>query len=313
MKKNQAFDILAAAGGVHAARIITAHSPQPTAHRWWIYLAAWRLRRKVPVAKIINQKWFYGLPFYTNGATLDPRPDSETLVEAVLGRDTLPACPKKIGRVGNASPPQKILDLGTGTGNLICAIVKNLPGATGVGIDKSWRACRVARRNVRDLRLKSKIKIIRGDFCKDHPALRPSPSGPRPWAPLHRRGTSLQQVQSKFPSCGGVAQSAGVVFDIIISNPPYIAIGDARVDQGARHDPKSALYAGADGLDAYRAIAARAKNWLRPDGRIYLEIGADQGSAVREIFAKHGWNFAAAFNDLSGIERVLSFRAETLC
>ena len=93
-----------------------------------------------------------------------------------------------------------------------------------------------------------------------------------------------------------------------MSNPPYIAIGDARVDAGALHDPKLALYAADDGFAAYRAIAKNACKWIRANGKIYLEIGIDMGAAVREIFELNGWKFIRGENDLSGTERVLIFQ-----
>ncbi|MCL2748583.1 MAG: peptide chain release factor N(5)-glutamine methyltransferase [Alphaproteobacteria bacterium] len=248
---NQAFEILRKAGGAQAARIILQNKKKISRLR--VFLMARQLRRSMPVAKIIGEKWFYGLKFHTTRHTLDPRPDSETLVEAVL-----------------KNKKQKIiLDMGTGTGCLICSIVKNMPGTTGVGIDKSFAACRIARKNVKDLGLQDKIKIIRSDFTN------------------HKSSISG--------------------FDIIISNPPYIATSDNRVDAGALHDPKIALFAGADGLDAYRAIAKNAKNWLRAGGKIFLEIGAGQGNAVRKIFTGAGWRFVASYKDLGSIERVLEF------
>ena len=104
MEINQAFTILQTAGGIRAARIITENIKHPSKIRvlWMAHL----LRRGVPVAKIIHQKWFYGIKFYTNRHTLDPRPDTETLVSAVLN-----------DAHNNQSP--KILDLGTGTGCII--------------------------------------------------------------------------------------------------------------------------------------------------------------------------------------------------
>jgi release factor glutamine methyltransferase len=164
---------------------------------------AHQLHRGVPIAKIIRKKWFYGLPFITNKHTLDPRPDSETLVDAVLKNEK----------------PNRILDLGTGTGNLLCAILKNKPNAAGVGVDRSRRACRIARRNAKELGLGDRVKIIHSSFkriAKNH-------------------------------------QAAG--FDLIISNPPYIPTGDPNVNVGAKHDPKIALYGGDDGLKFYREIA----------------------------------------------------------
>lgn len=256
MDLNQAFIILQKSGGSHAAKIILNKLSQTKnssrlAFRFLIWRAAWQLRHGVPVAKIIHEKWFYGLPFYTNKHTLDPRPDSETLVEAVL-----------------KSNGTRILDLGTGTGCLICSIIKNIPSATGVGMDVSHPAIRVARRNVKNLGLDGRIKIIHGNF-------------------------SLPLKLSKF--------------DIIVSNPPYIAPGDARVDAGAMHDPKLALYSGNDGLDAYRAIAKNARTWLNTGGQIFLEIGAGQANAVRKIFTDQVWVFTNSYKDLGGTERVLEF------
>lgn len=256
MKINQVFTTLQQAGGLRAARVITENTKNFSKIKVWTI--ARKLRRGVPVAKIIHQKWFYGLRFYTNVHTLDPRPDTETLVAAVIadcGTDMTP----------------NILDLGTGTGCIIAALVKNIHGARGVGIERSWRAARVARKNIRDLGLKDKVKIHRANFAN-----------PR-----------------------AVADEK---FDIIVSNPPYIAPNDPRVDIGATHDPKCALYATKNGLAAYQEIAPNAWRWIRPGGQIYMEIGAGQDAAVREIFECAGWDFVRAESDLGGITRVLVFR-----
>lgn len=255
MQTNQAFTILQNAGGVRAARIITENQPKLTTFTVW--RMAKKLRRGVPVAKIIHRKWFYGLPFYTNAHTLDPRPDTETLVSAVIS-DIAP---------GQST---KILDLGTGTGCIIGAIIKNIADAHGVAVEKSWRAALVAKRNFRDLKIFDRVKIRRASFTKQN------------------------AIREKF--------------DVIVSNPPYIAIGDARVDAGALHDPKLALYAADGGFAAYRAIAKNARKWIRANGKIYLEIGIDMGASVREIFELNGWKFIRGENDLSGTERVLIFQ-----
>lgn len=258
MKINQVFTTLQNAGGIRAARIITENTKNFSKIKVWFI--AQKLRHGVPVAKIIHKKWFYGLRFYTNKYTLDPRPDTETLVAAVIadcGADMTP----------------NILDLGTGTGCIIAALVKNIHDARGVGIERSWRAARVARKNIRDLGLKDKVRIQRANFAN-----------PR------------AMVDEKF--------------DIIVSNPPYIAPNDARVDIGATHDPKCALYAPKNGLAAYQEIAPNAWRWIKPGGKIYLEIGAGQGDDVRDIFSRAGWNFVRAESDLGGIERVLVFGRE---
>ena len=254
MNINQAFTILQRAGGIRAARIITENTKKISGIR--IRIMAYQLRRGVPVAKIIHQKWFYGLKFYTNRHTLDPRPDTETLVSAVIS-DCMPGC------------APNILDLGTGTGCIICALCKNIPDAHGTAIDKSHRALRVARKNIRAHQLTEKIKTVRTTFDRPH--------------------------------------NFGETFDIIVSNPPYIAHGDKRVNDAATHDPKLALYAKNNGLHAYESIARNATHWLKPYGKIYLEIGVDMGTDVKNIFIKHGWNLMRSESDLAGIERVLVF------
>lgn len=215
---------------------------------------AFALFRKVPIAKIIGKKWFYGLEFYTNKNTLDPRPDSETLTEAVIAKY-------------RTNPNIHILDIGTGTGCLIASIVKNLAGATGIGIDKSGKACKVARKNMKTLGLEDRIKIINKDMG----------------------------------SLVALAHEDNEV-NIIISNPPYIPTGDKRLNAGARHDPKMALYGGRDGLDFYKKIAK-----IKANSDLFLEIGAGQSASVRKIFNSADWKFIKYYKDLSGRIRVLEF------
>ena len=254
MKINQAFTILSNAGGIRAARIITENKQNLS--RFSVWRMARQLRRGVPVAKIIGQKWFYGLRFYTNKHTLDPRPDTETLVSAVIAD-----C--GVGRAPN------ILDLGTGTGCIIISLIKNIHGARGCAVDLSRGALRVAIKNICTYDLGAKIDTRRASFAQDI------------------------RFDKKF--------------DIIVSNPPYIAYDDARVDGGAMHDPAMALYAENDGFAAYETIAKNARNWIKRGGQIYLEIGIDMGARVRKIFELNGWKFVRSESDLANIERVLVF------
>lgn len=253
MTINQAFEILQNSGGIRAARLITSHYQNLGRFRVW--RIARQLRRGVPVAKIIHEKWFYALPFYTNHATLDPRPDTETLVSAVLADYAADCAPR-------------VLDIGTGTGCILAAIVHHIPRACGVGIDKSHGAVRVARRNMRTLGLNGRTKILWRDFSHYRP---------------------------------------GGTFDVIVSNPPYIARGDTRVNRGAHHDPAMALYADDNGLAAYKMIAPRCLMWLRTGGRLYLEIGDGQAQSVTDIFTAAGLRFIRSEKDLAGIKRVLVF------
>lgn len=251
MKINQAFTILQRAGGIRAARIITQNNDKLSRLR--VFFICRALRRGVPVAKIIHQKWFYGLSFYTNRHTLDPRPDTETLVAAVIS--DAPAHPR-------------ILDLGTGTGCILISLVKNISGASGLGVDVSRGALRVARKNIAH-HVPGRVSVLRRSYhCADMPT---------------------------------------TPFDVIVSNPPYIARGDSRVDAGAMHDPKGALYAGDDGYAEYAVIAKNARHWLKPAGKIYLEIGDGMADRVRAIFQEALWRFVRAERDLAGITRVLVF------
>lgn len=253
MDINQAFEILKSSGGAHAAKIITERHKKMSFLRTWWYSRL--LKCGVPVAKIIHSKWFYGMEFYTNRNTLDPRPDTETLVESVI-KDC------------DDYQPRHILDLGTGTGCIICALCKNIPNTSGVAIDKSRLAICVAKKNIKKFDLKRQIKLKHDDFAT---------------------------FKSKEK------------FDIIVSNPPYIKRGDSRVNESAKFDPKIALYAKNDGMAAYEQIAKNAIRLLKPNGKIYLEIGIGQANQVIKIFEFFGWKFLRIDKDLSGLNRVLVF------
>ena len=254
MNINQAFVILSNAGNPHLARIIT--QKYGNLSRFAVWRMARKLRRGMPVAKIIHEKWFYGLPFYTDKNTLDPRPDTETVVESVL-------------RDWGGTKNLRLLDLGTGTGCIAISIILNIPGASGVGVDVSRGALRVANKNKRNIGLCNQLELVRGTFA--HPNV------------------------------------MGENFDIIVSNPPYIAHGDVRVNDAAGFDPKIALYAKNNGLAAYEEISASARPLLKPSGRLYLEIGVGMSRAVRSIFTNNGWKFVRADKDLGGHIRVLVF------
>jgi len=165
----------------------------------------------------------------------------------------------------------KILDLGIGSGALLLALLCELPNAIGVGTDRDVAALQVARGNAKNLGLAPRTRFVACDL-----------------------GTAL---------AGG--------FDLVVSNPPYIASGDiATLDPDVReHDPHLALDGGTDGLDAYRAIARDAARLLAPGGRLLVEIGLGQDVAVGALFAAAGLAQEGPIrNDLSGIPRVVSAR-----
>lgn len=163
--------------------------------------------------------------------------------------------------------PLHIADLGTGSGAILLALLSELPHARGIGIDISADALDVARANAKRLRLADRAEFALRDF----------------------------------------AAMEGV-FDLVVSNPPYVASADiAALPREVReYDPQPSLDGGADGLAAYRAIAAVAPRLLRPAGHLVVEIGAGQGRAVSELFAQSGLAIGATRHDLSGIPRALA-------
>lgn len=217
-----------------------------------------------PVARIRGRREFWSLDFRLSPGTLVPRPDTETLVEAALA-----ACP---GR----DTPLRILDLGTGTGAILAALLVERPRAFGLAVDRSEDAARTARDNLARNGLAGRARVVVGDW-----------------------GTAL---------AGG---DAGRGFDLVVSNPPYITSAEmAELPVEVRaHDPRQALEAGADGLDAYRAITADLPRLLAPGGVCVLELGAGQEPAVATLARAAGLDVdGAARPDLGGIPRALVAR-----
>jgi release factor glutamine methyltransferase len=219
-------------------------------------LAGRRLAHE-PVARIIGFKEFWSLPFRIDAATLVPRPETETVVEAAFAA---------IDNGGPRSRDLRILDIGTGSGAILLALLTELPNAFGVGCDISLPALAVARDNAR------------------------------------RFGLS----RAAFVACDIAAAFCGP-FDLIVSNPPYIASGEiAALPAEVRlFDPSLALDGGADGLNGYRKIAASAASLLKPGGSLIVELGAGQAERVAALFAGGGLAPAAPRPDLSGMPRAL--------
>ena len=220
-------------------------------------LAARRLKRE-PVARILGRKEFWSLPLGLTPDVLVPRPETETIVEAALDR---------VLRGGLRLERLRVLDIGTGSGALLLALLKEMPNATGTGTDIDAGALACARANAERHDLAGRCSFVAGDMA---------------------------------------AGLAGP-FDLIVSNPPYVARGEIpRLEPEVRdYDPKLALDGGEDGLDAYRAIAAAAPRLLASDGRLIVELGAGQELSVRTLFTNTGLAIVTVRNDLSGIPRAL--------
>jgi release factor glutamine methyltransferase len=214
-----------------------------------------RRRRRQPSAQILGRREFWGLEFEVTPDVLDPRPDTETLVAAALGR------------IGNQAAPLRVLDLGTGTGCLLLAILNELPDAHGLGVDLSPAAVRLAGANAERLGLSGRARFATGD-----------------WG-------------------GGLDEE----FDVILSNPPYIPSGEITGLQPevAQWEPRLALDGGADGLDAYRRLALDLPRLLHPAGFAAVEVGSTQAAAVGSICARSDLRLLDCARDLAGRERCL--------
>jgi release factor glutamine methyltransferase len=205
-----------------------------------------------PIAHILGEREFFGLPLKVTADTLIPRPDTETLVEQAL--QTIPE-----------QAVCQVLDLGTGTGAIALAIAKYRPQATVTAVDASKAALAVATENANNLGLNN-VSFQYSDWF------------------------SQLQVQR---------------FDMIVSNPPYIAENDPHLSQGdVRFEPKSALTSGADGLDDIRHIVSHAAHYLKPNGWLLLEHGYDQAQAVAELLTQANFTHIGHALDLAGIQRV---------
>ena len=220
-------------------------------------LVARRAARE-PAAYILGHREFWSLPFTVTRDTLIPRPDSETVIEAALAA------------FANRPNPRRLLDLGTGSGCLLLALLSEWPDADGLGVDISAPALDVARTNAAKHGLEG-----RAGFWEGH------------WG----RGLTGE-------------------FDLIVANPPYIGDSEAAelAPEITGFEPAMALFCGPDAVACYRAMAPDMARLLAADGVAVVEIGAGQGAAVGAVMADAGLVEAGRRRDLAGIERCILLR-----
>ena len=216
-----------------------------------------RRRGRQPMAQILGRREFWSLAFKVTEHTLTPRPDSEILVEAAAGWLD--------GREGGRNAPVRVLDLGTGTGCLLLALLSEFPGATGVGLDVSPRALEVARENARDLGMEKRTRMIQGDW---------------------RDGLSGS-------------------YEVVFLNPPYIPDRDLEglEPEVSAFEPRLALAGGPDGLESYRIAISSLAQVLPPGGLAVIEIGLGQAPAVAEISQGNNLQVIEIKKDLANIPR----------
>ena len=228
------------------------------AQREALEAAVERRRAREPTAYILGEREFWSLGFLVGRDTLIPRPDSETVVEAALAA------------VADRTAALSVLDLGTGSGCLLLALLSELPGARGVGVDVSAGALKVARANAARLGCAERAHFLCGDW-------------------------------------GG---ALGGRWDLIVANPPYLdgAEIDALAPEIAAFEPRVALCGGAGALACYRALAPDVARLLAPRGAAVLEVGAGHAATVAAVLADHGLAEAGRRRDLAGIERCVVVR-----
>jgi len=218
---------------------------------------SWRRLQRVPLSQVLGNQPFWTLDLAVTADVLTPRADTETLVEVVLAETgDAPAC---------------VVDLGTGSGAILLALLSERATWTGIGVDLSDAALAVAGGNAQSCGLADRTRFLRSRW--------------------------------------GEALGDGAA-DILVSNPPYI-VSDvlAALEPEVRdHEPTLALDGGADGLDAYRLIIADLPRLLVPGGLFALEIGYDQGEAVSALAAEVGLVAIDVKQDLAGQDRVVSGR-----
>lgn len=187
---------------------------------------------RIPMSQILGVREFWSLAFKVTSKTLTPRPDTETIVEAALDHVT--------------PSPKTVLDLGTGTGCLILALLSEWTSARGTAVDVSVEALKVAADNAESLGLRGRVKLLQADW-----------------------------------TCEGWMEGLGGPFDVVVSNPPYIPSADiAGLDVDVRdHEPLGALDGGASGLVAYRVLCAALPFLLNDDGVVVFEVGIGQGDS----------------------------------
>ena len=292
------FDMLAARSGLpraEARRLLAKVSGRPLT--WFMAhgdetpaadmaaafdaLAA-RRRAGEPLAYLLGEQEFYGRVFGVSPAVLIPRADTETLGAVALAKckaapekpapDT-PGAPTSTPPVAihtrraPSSPGPTLLELGTGSGIIAITLALETPEFSVHAIERSPNALAVAQQNARALGAEN-IQWHLGSWWDALP-----PTAPR--------------------------------FDLIVSNPPYIARDDHHLQQGdLRFEPPQALAAGSDGLDDLRILAGGAPHWLKPGGWLLLEHGYDQGAAVRTLLEAAGFDAVFTCQDLGGNDRV---------
>ncbi|MGB0541232.1 MAG: peptide chain release factor N(5)-glutamine methyltransferase [Hyphomicrobiales bacterium] len=210
-----------------------------------------------PISKIFKKRDFYNSTFVISNDVLDPRPETELIVEIA-------------NNYINKNEVKNILDLGTGSGCILLSILKENRMINGLGIDLSKEAISIAKQNSKKLNLETQSNFLVSNW--------------------------MSSVNYKY--------------DLVVSNPPYIASEDIKkLSKSVKiYDPILSLDGGDDGLNSYRLIASDLKRIIGMNALIIIEIGYNQSLQVIDIFKKNDFKLIKKYNDINGLDRVLTFQ-----
>ena len=243
--------------------------------RWRLFWGLWRRARHEPLSYIVGNQPFWKDTFLVGAGVLIPRPDTETLLEALQAqKESL-----------QKHSPLRILDLGTGSGCLLLSALGMFEGSVGMGVDKSPKALAYSRKNAHRIigsENKRRVCFVQKD-----------------WRALFSYLTQEGNI--------GKYGDFGPPFDVILSNPPYINPTHRNgLDKEVRDfEPSLALFANQEGLAAYKEIATCATALAHKETRLIVEVGQHQAMPVKKIFAQNGWIVYNSQRDLAGITRCL--------
>ncbi|MGC0772110.1 MAG: peptide chain release factor N(5)-glutamine methyltransferase [Candidatus Acidiferrum sp.] len=273
-----------------------AHPEEPVsdsdAERFYNLLA--RRAAGEPTQHLTGKQEFWGLEFDVTPDVLIPRPETEHVIEVAL--DRLAVREIRAGRKQILTGEGfQIADIGTGSGCIAIALAKELPGAQIVATDISAAALAVARRNAARLNFADRIEFFESNLLEAHAV------GARYIVPL-------QPQQEKTERESKVMNHESHLFDLIVSNPPYIGRSEKETLQREvrDHEPELALYGGEEGYELYAGLIAQAAQQLKPGGLLVLELGHSSLPAVQPLLVLPEWTNVGVTKDLAGIDRVIA-------
>ena len=244
----------------------------------------------VPVQHLTGKQEFWGLSFEVTPDVLIPRPETEHLIEVALDRLALREL--RAGRPNkNDGAGLLIADIGTGSGCIVVALAKELPQAQFVATDISPAALAVAQRNAARLGFSNQIRFFESNLFDSLSCL-----GYHYVLPPEGSASEYRIPEEK------------TLFDVVVSNPPYIGRREAPslAPEVRDHEPELALYGGEEGYEFYAGLTAQSAAHLKPGGLLILELGHDSLPAVQPLLEAPVWTNVSVTNDLAAIPRVIA-------